>query len=240
MGRFAPEMTTPQGPVRLGVFGGTFDPIHLGHLRSAEEIRERFELTRVLFVPAAWPPHKEATHLLDPAHRLRMTELATAGNDAFAVSTIEIDVPGPSYSIDTLGALQTEHGPESDLYFIIGADAFMEIHTWKDLEGLLGAANFVVTSRPGSPVQEMLHVLEKTVTSRWPHLTFTAGFDERSGVDTLQAIPSKKIIHLVPIIHLDISSTDIRQRARSGHSIRYLVPEPVEEYIHRNALYKES
>lgn len=233
-------MTTPQGPVRLGIFGGTFDPIHLGHLRSAEEIRERFELSRVLFVPAARPPHKEAAHLIDPAHRLRMTELATAENDAFAVSTIEMDTAGPSYSIDTLGVLQAELGPESGLYFIIGADAFMEIHTWKDVEGLLQTANFVVTSRPGSPVEELVHILDKTITSRWPHLTSTAGFDERTGVETLQAAPSKKLIYLVPIIHLDISSTDIRQRVRSGRSIRYLVPELVEEYIHCHALYKDS
>ena len=150
-------MTIPEGPVRLGILGGTFDPIHLGHLRAAEEIRERFELTQVLFVPAARPPHKEAGHLIDPTHRLRMTELATNENNAFAVSTIEIDTPGPSYSIDTLGTLQAKLGPKSDLYFIIGADAFMEIHTWKDVEGLLQATNFVVMSRPGSPVQELFH-----------------------------------------------------------------------------------
>jgi nicotinate-nucleotide adenylyltransferase len=233
-------MTAPQEPVRLGVFGGTFDPIHIGHLRSAEDIRERFELTRVLFVPAARPPHKEPGHLIDPSHRLHMTELATAGNDAFAVSTIEMETPGPSYSIDTLGALQAELGPQADLYFIIGADAFMEIHTWKDVEGLFGATNFVVTSRPGSSVQDLVHILDKTVTPRWPHLTFTAAFDERFGVETLRTPQSEKTIYLAPIIHLDISSTDIRQRVRSGRSIRYLVPEPVEEYIDRHYIYKES
>ncbi len=233
-------MTTPEGPVRLGILGGTFDPIHLGHMRAAEEIRERFELNQVLFVPAARPPHKETGHLIDPNHRLRMTELATAENDAFAVSTIEIDTPGPSYSIDTLWTLKTELGSQSDLYFIIGADAFMEIHTWKDIDGLLQATNFVVMSRPGSPVQELFHVLEKTVTSRWPHLTFAFELDESCGVETLQAAPSQKVIYLVPIVHLDISSTDIRQRVRSGRSIRYLVPAPVEEYIRRQALYKES
>ena len=94
--------------------------------------------------------------------------------------------------------------------------------------------------RPGSPVQELFHVLEKTVTSRWPHLTFTFGLDESYGVETLQAAPSQKVIYLVPIVHLDISSTDIRQRVRSGRSIRYLVLAPVEEYIRRQALYKDS
>ncbi|MFQ5893616.1 MAG: nicotinate-nucleotide adenylyltransferase, partial [Nitrospinota bacterium] len=203
-------MTTPRQPVRLGIFGGTFDPIHLGHLRSAEEIRDRFGLAQVLFVPAARPPHKDPSHLVEPIHRLRMTELATADNDTFAVSSVEMDVPSPSYSIDTLGKLQNERGPLAELYFIIGADAFLEIHTWKDVEGLFQATHFVVTSRPGSPVRDLVHILEKTVTARWPALTFTVGFDERTGVETLQAAPSEKFIYLTPIVHLDISATDIR------------------------------
>ena len=233
-------MTGPHTSVRRGVFGGTFDPIHLGHLRSAEEVRERLGLAEVLFVPSARPPHKRISHVIEPLHRLRMTELATADNGAFAVSPLELERPGPSYSIDTLKKLQEEGGPAMELYFIMGADAFMEIHTWKDVEGLLRAAHFVVTSRPGYPVKELLQNLEKNVTARWPALIFRLGYDPAYEVETLHAAPSDKSIYLVPITHLDISATDIRQRIRLGHSIRYLVPESVERYINQHGLYGES
>ncbi|MFQ5893508.1 MAG: nicotinate-nicotinamide nucleotide adenylyltransferase, partial [Nitrospinota bacterium] len=130
--------------------------------------------------------------------------------------------------------------PLAELYFIIGADAFLEIHTWKDVEGLFRTTHFVVTSRPGSTVHDLVHILEKTVTARWHALTFAVGFDERTGVATLQAAHSEKVIYLAPIVHLDISATDIRQRVGEGRSIRYLVHESVEDYIRRHALYKES
>jgi nicotinate-nucleotide adenylyltransferase len=226
--------------IRLGVFGGTFDPIHSGHLRSAEEVRERFDLTEVLFVPSARPPHKEASFVIDPIHRLQMSELATADNDAFSVCHLELQRPGPSYSIDTINKLQQEKGTNAVLYFIMGADAFMEIHTWKDVERLFKSAHFLVTSRPGYPVHELLHTLEKTVTSRWSALKFQLSFDSDFGVETLQAAPSDRSIFIVPITHLDISATDIRQRVAKGRSIRYLVPEPVERYINQHALYRES
>ena len=232
-------MTVPREPVRLGVLGGTFDPIHMGHLRSAEELRERFGLSEVLFVPAARPPHKEATQLIDPAHRLRMTEAATADNDAFTVSSVEIERPGPSYTVDTMRELKRKTETPVELYFIIGTDAFMEIHSWKDVEGLFKLAHIVVTSRPGHPPQGLLHNLEKTITSRHPNLKFVSGFDEAYGTETLQAATSEKLIYLVPIVHLDISSTDIRERVGAGRSIRYLVPESVEHYIRRHSLYKE-
>jgi len=225
-------MTVPREPVRLGVLGGTFDPIHMGHLRSAEELRERFGLSEVLFVPAARPPHKEATQLIDPAHRLRMTEAATADNDAFTVSSVEIERPGPSYTVDTMRELKRKTETPVELYFIIGTDAFMEIHLWKDVDGLFKLAQFVVTSRPGHPPLGLLHNLEKTITSRHP-------FDEAYGTETLQAATSEKLIYLVTIVHLDISSTDIRERVRAGRSIRYLSPESVEHYIRRHSLYKE-
>lgn len=233
-------MADTRKPERIGIFGGTFDPIHVGHLRSAEEIREQFELSSVLFVPSARPPHKETAHVIDPAHRLRMTELALAENEALEVCPLELERPGPSYSIDTVKMLQNDRGEDALLYFILGADAFMEIHTWKDVPGLLRAAHFVVTSRPGYPVRELQQVLEKTVTSQWPELTFETGFDEDKAVETLRTEGSDKTIFLVPITLLDISATDIRQRVKSGRTIRYLVPDVVELYIRRNSLYRQE
>lgn len=232
-------MAPSKESVRCGILGGTFDPIHMGHLRSAEEIRERLELSEVLFVPSARPPHKEPANVIDPAHRLRMTELATADNEAFSVCSLEIDRPGPSYSIDTIRNLQEERGLQADLYFILGADALMEIHTWKDVPGLLQSAHFVVTSRPGYPIQELLHNLEKTVTSQWPAFEFQTNVSPSFGVETLQTETSDKSILLVPITLLDISATEIRNRVKSGRSIRYLVPASVEQYIYQHSLYRE-
>lgn len=233
-------MSSAQRPLRYGILGGTFDPIHLGHLRSAEEVREWFELDQVLFIPAARPPHKEAANIIDPTHRLRMTQLATADNDHFDISTSEIERPGPSYSIDTLRKLIEERGLKAEPYFIMGADAFLEIHTWRDVEGLFATTNFVVTSRPGYKVKELLHVLEKVVTPQWPTLTFSLGYDESRKLETIRAASTKKHIFILPITHLDISATDIRRRVRAGRSIRYLVPESVEHYIRQHALYKEN
>lgn len=232
-------MAPSQESLRCGIFGGTFDPIHLGHLRSAEEIRERLELSAALFVPAARPPHKETDQIIDPSHRLRMTELATAENKYFEVCSLEIDRPGPSYSIDTIRKLQEERGEGTGLYFILGADAFMEIHTWKNVPGLFQSTHFVVTSRPGYPIQELLHNLEKTVTPQWPALKFQSGYNSVFGVETIQAENSEKSVLLIPITHLDISATDIRNRVKSGGSIRYLVPESVERYISQHSLYRE-
>lgn len=198
---------------RIGVMGGTFDPIHHGHLVAAEGARHRYGLERVLFVPAACSPHKAGQAVTPGHHRLAMALLATVSNPWFDVSALELERPAPSYTIDTLRALQAALGPETELYFITGADAILEILRWRDPEALLRAARFVAATRPGYAPERL-----EAVTARLPA-------DLRGRVEYLE-VPA-----------LAISSTDLRRRVREGMPIRYLVPEPVEHYIRKNGLY---
>lgn len=192
--------------------GGTFDPIHYGHLVVAEEVRHQFGLAKVIFVPAARPPHKEVKEISEPYHRVNMAKLATASNEYFEVSTIEVQRGGPSYTIDTVMALQEKYGVDT-VYFITGADAVLEILTWKEAERLLSICKFIAATRPGydlTKLEETLKPLSKGVL--------------------------KNIIPLeVPA--LSISSTDIRNRVREGRSIKYLLPEPVEKYLIDHGIY---
>jgi nicotinate-nucleotide adenylyltransferase len=209
---------------RLGIFGGTFNPIHLAHLRSAEEVREAQRLDGVLFVPSATPPHKRKYGLVSAEHRLSMVRLAIAGNPYFKVSTIEIDRPGRSYSVDTLRALRTRMSSIS-FTFIMGLDAFREIDTWKEYERVFELADLVVTSRPPLGEPELRRALPVAVRAR---VCYRNGqLEHRTG---------NRII-FQRVSGLDISASAIRQRCRRGLSIRYLVPAVVERYITRHGLY---
>ena len=196
---------------RLGVFGGTFDPIHIGHLVAAEAARDAFQLDRVLFVPAARPPHKLGQVRATPEQRLQMTILATADNPAFAVSRLEIDRPGPSYTIDTLRDLAAENAG-CHLHFITGADAVLELASWREPEALLDVAEFIAVARPGAAAERVA--------------AFAATLGRRGARIRYLAIPA-----------IDISSHELRSRVRAGQSIRYLVPAEVAEYILREGLY---
>lgn len=200
---------------RLGVMGGTFDPVHYGHLVTAEEARVQFNLDRVLFVPNRFPPHKASKDVTDPEHRFRMTALAVAGNEWFAVSRIEIDRPGPSYTIDTITELRRQY-ETSDLYYITGADAILQIirGEWERSAELLTLCQFIAASRPGFPID--VHDLRRyNVSGRL--------------LDNL---------HVIEIPALAISSTDIRARVAAGRPIRYLLPDPVAAYIADHGLYR--
>lgn len=197
--------------VSIGLMGGTFDPIHWGHLILAEQARERFSLETVLFVTAADPPHKPGQVVAGAEHRHEMTCLAVRGNDHFDASAIEIDRPGPSYTIDTLKRILDMWGHETSVRLLVGADEARDMMTWRDPYGIQKLATIVVANRPGHPVEEALAGLPGDFAGR---------------VEPLE-IPG-----------IDISSTDIRERVRSGRSIRYLVPEPVESYISRMDLYR--
>lgn len=199
--------------MRIGLMGGTFDPIHAGHLILAEQARERFGLTRVLFVTAASPPHKLGEHVSDAAHRLEMTRLAVADNEFFECSTIEIDRPGPSYTIDTVRQIPELFGPGTEVYLLVGADEGRDLMSWREPYEIQKLASIVVANRPGLPVLAVVASLPE---------------DFARGIVPLE-MPG-----------VDISSTDLRERVRSGRSVRYLVPRPVEEYIWANGLYRES
>jgi nicotinate-nucleotide adenylyltransferase len=199
--------------LRIGLMGGTFDPIHAGHLILAEQARERFGLTQVLFVTAASPPHKLGEPVTDAADRLEMTRLAVADNELFTCSTIEIDRPGPSYTIDTVKEIMELYGPGTQLYLLLGADEGRDLMSWREPYEIQKLASIVVANRPGMPVFAV--------------------------IDSLPSDFAKGIVPL-EMPGVDISSTDLRERVRSGRSVRYLVPRPVEEYIWAKGLFKEK
>lgn len=196
---------------RMGIFGGTFDPVHIGHLIVAETIMHEFALDKVIFIPAASPPHKQGRIITPFHHRYAMTQLAIQSNDRFLVSDMEMHRSGPSYSRDTLAELIAEHGDDTDFYFIVGADSVVSLHTWNRIDELLAMCHFVGASRPGC-LPDMMEL--------------------RGRFGKLAAK-----IHCLETPELQISSTDIRQRVRQGKPIRYIVPDAVEDYIYREKLY---
>ncbi|MBO8168794.1 MAG: nicotinate-nucleotide adenylyltransferase [Thermoanaerobacteraceae bacterium] len=200
---------------RLGIMGGTFDPIHYGHLVTAEEARGRFNLDKVVFVPSGKPPHKKGYRVTEARHRYLMTILAVATNPYFEVSRVEIDRSGYSYTVDTVNQFY-EHFDDVELYFITGADAILEILTWKNVEELLSKTNFIAATRPGIELTQLDEVVKKL------------------------PVPAYDVIHPLEVPAMAISSTDIRSRVAEKRSIKYLLPEAVEHYIYKNRLYVED
>jgi nicotinate-nucleotide adenylyltransferase len=215
--------------VKIGVLGGSFDPIHLGHLRSAEEVREALELELVYFVPAANPPHKPERRLADGQARLAMVELATAGNPCFRASSLEIDRGGVSYSVDTLAALSAI-SPAAELSFIVGMDAFREMQTWRDVPRIFELASVVVTSRPPVAVEPSITHLPVAARESFCYDPSTLSYRHRSG----------NSIRFLPITGIDVSATAVREHVRQHRSIRYLVPAEVERFIAENRLYLQD
>ena len=197
-------------PQKIGVMGGTFDPVHFGHLVTAEAALSEFNLDRVLFVPSGQPPHKNPNLVGDSEHRYLMTICATLTNPAFDVSRVEIERTGATYTVDTLRLLQQEYGSNSHLYFITGADVIADVMNWKNSVEVLSMAGFIAATRPGYHFPECAR--------QW--------FLEHG-----------KELHEMEVPAMAISSTDIRQRIKAGKPIRYLVPESVEYYIRKNGLY---
>ena len=199
---------------RVGILGGTFDPIHIGHLMMAEAVRDEYELENVLFIPAAQPPHKLGRKISPAEDRYLMTVLATCSNPNFEVSDIEMNRPGPSYTIDTISQLITQYGKGTEFFFITGADAIQEIHTWDRIDELLELCHFIGASRQGC-LPDVNQIKES--------------FGELG----------KRKIHRLETPELEISSTDIRNRIKKGYSIKYIVPSCVEQYIYKEGLYKD-
>lgn len=204
--------------MRLGVMGGTFDPIHIGHLVAAEEARDRYELGKVIFVPSARPPHKGGVAHSSPGDRLEMVRLAIEGNPGMEVSDIEINREGLSFTIDTLHKLHEIYGGDADLYFITGADAILEILTWKKPEELFSQCRFIAVYRPGYSLTELEDYLR--------------------GLD-LNGEETERSVYQMEIPGIDVSSTSIRARVAGGKPFRYLVPDSVWLYIRENGLYLE-
>jgi nicotinate-nucleotide adenylyltransferase len=212
---------------RLGLFGGTFNPIHLGHLRAGLEIQEIFSLDQVLFMPTAIPPHKKNQDLLPFAHRLKMIRLAIAGYPFFKASDIEKRRKGKSYTIQTLRFFKKTYGTKAELFFIVGMDAFLEITTWKDYKELFALTHFVVMDRPGVRRSHIKEFLQKEVA---PEIIFYPK-------ENRFLLPRGFSVYLSPITLMDISSTRIRALRQKNQSVRYLLPEKVEDYILKKGLY---
>jgi nicotinate-nucleotide adenylyltransferase len=216
--------------MKIGLFGGTFDPIHWGHLRSAEEVSETYVLDRVYFIPAAIPPHKRDQTMAPARDRLRMVRLAVAKNPRFEVSTVEIVRPGISYSIDTIREFATRTHRSDSLYFIIGLDAFREIDTWKDFTAIFPLCNFIVTSRPGSQAVDPLKGTAIAVKKLFCYDSNSRSYRHESGTR----------IFFAELTDIAISASEIRALVRQGKSIRYLVPAEVEKYINLRGLYRDG
>ncbi len=214
---------------RIGIFGGTFNPIHAGHMRAAEIVQKKFILDKILFIPSYIPPHKKSVDIASPSDRLRMVELACAPHSRFIPSSIEIEAQEKSYSIITLEKIEKMY-PETWLFFILGIDAFLEIETWKEYEELLKRCSFIVVSRQGYRLKEAKDVLEGPYKERMYE------FPE-SGESETDLLSSYRIF-LLPIDSLNIASTEIRKRAKKGLSLKGMVPESVEVYIEKNRLYQ--
>ena len=212
--------------MRLGILGGTFDPIHLGHLRLAEEVGEGFNLNTVYLLPAASPPHKGRKSVTPFHHRFEMTKLGVEGSPLLVAFDLEARRQGLSYSIETLKEFHRLFPSNPELFFILGTDAFQEIETWKHYQELFNYAHFVVVQRPGIPARKMEERL------------FSLGVPFRKEEENRFIGPSGLTVIYLEATLLDISSTGIREKAAAGKSIRYLVPESVRCYIVEYGLYR--
>ncbi|MCA1790568.1 MAG: nicotinate-nucleotide adenylyltransferase [Thioalkalivibrio sp.] len=206
----------------IGVLGGTFDPIHFGHLRPALEVHECLGLCELRFIPSHEPPHRGAPAAA-ARHRLAMVERAIAGVPGFMVDSRELDRSGPSYTVDTLRSLRDEIGSDRPLLLIMGLDAFAGLDTWHRWREIPALAHVVVARRPGSSIPKHAAYLERAAATESP----SALEDRAAGLVLFQ-----------PVTQLDISATDIRKRLRAGHSPRYLLPDSVRRYINEHDLYQ--
>lgn len=213
--------------MHLGLLGGTFNPIHLGHLRGMEVARETFKLEKAYFIPAALPPHKDVKIEVSPAHRLEMVRLAIRDNPVFSVSDVELSREGKSYSIDTILHFRKQY-PEAELFFVVGLDSFLEVHTWKRYQDLFSLCHFVVLNRIGSKRRKLIDLTPRA---------FWADFHHGKNANHWVHAPSGRSTHFLDRPLMDISSSEIRQRIRTGRSIRYMMQEEVEAYVHENGFY---
>ena len=214
-------------PLRLGILGGTFDPVHLGHLRAAEEAMEFLGLDGVNFVPAAVPPHKQEKNILPFESRWRMLQLAVGGNPRFHLSDMELRMHGKSYTVNSLRQFRREN-PGAELFFLVGCDAFLEMDTWREYREIFGLAGIVVLCRPGCNQDEILTFATGKVSGLYETVPGTGQIRH----------PELCSIYNLLNTRMDISSTRIRELAAEGQSIRYLVPDDVWSYIGENSLYR--
>ena len=222
--------------MNIALFGGTFDPIHSGHLRAAKAAARRFGLDQVRFVPAAHPPHKQADRLTAFAHRYAMVALACASDARFVPSLLEAPEPGerPQYTIQTVRRARRALGQRDRLFFLIGVDAFLDLPHWKQWRSLLDLADFIVVSRPGSDAGKIWSVLPPGMTLRAPDAR------SRELASSIQIRLRKSTLRILRGVDMRVASRDIREAIGRGRRISGLVPPVVEQYIRKTSLYTKG
>ena len=220
--------------MRIGLFGGTYNPVHFGHLRSALEVKEGFELDEVILIPAALPPHKLSGEVAEAADRLLMLRLALEDTAGLKLSDVELKRPGPSYTIDTVQYFKRTLPPESRIFLIMGLDAFLEIDTWKSYEELLQQVPFIIINRPkagseayGFRREALKDYLKATISADYAFVESRRGF----------CCPNKQPVYVFEVTALDISSTAVRRLIKKDRSVEYLMPQKVAEFIKSKGIY---
>ena len=213
---------------RIGAYGGTFDPVHNGHVEVARAIAQEFELDRLLLIPAHRPPHKDASSITDAYHRYAMAVLATLDEPRVSVSTIELEAPDKPYSFETVERLKQAYGSQTELFFVLGADSFEEINTWREPERLLDGANVVAVTRPGYEVR----------VSHLPGPMQASIVDLRGGTALKHEHLNGFRVYVTDCVNNDVSSTEIRRRVGAGESIEEFVPAGVASYVEKYGLYR--
>ncbi|MFO7666785.1 MAG: nicotinate-nucleotide adenylyltransferase [Desulfobacterales bacterium] len=220
---------------RIGLLGGTFNPVHFGHLRSAVEVQHRFALESVCFIPSLLPPHKDSSCVADAMDRLEMIRMAISGYPALTVSDVELKRSGPSYTIDTVKHFKSFQTDQTDFYLIVGLDAFLEIDTWKSFRELFGLVPFIVMSRPGLNYEDSATELKNL--GDYLNSKISTGY-YFSKQDSCYMHKANKPVYIFEVSLIDISSTKIRRMVQKGEPISFLVPANVELFIKSRDLYR--
>jgi nicotinate-nucleotide adenylyltransferase len=215
--------------VRVGLFGGTFNPVHWGHLKTADEIRKIFDLTRVIFIPTNISPHKEPEEVVPAHHRLKMLDLVVEDNPYFFTSDVELKRHDRSYSIETITYFTQTLGKDLDLFFILGMDAFLEINTWKNYQELFSLCNFIVMTRPGYEVKGIHNGIPSQLMNDFTYMPDEKRFIHRSRLS----------IYFKEVTPIDISSCSIRALMKNNLSINTMLPEKVKHYIEEHKFYRD-
>jgi nicotinate-nucleotide adenylyltransferase len=220
--------------MRIGLFGGTFDPIHIGHLKAAAEVQETFALNKIMFIPSALPPHKTTDGVTKAESRIEMTRLAVSDHPDFTVSNIELERTGISYTIDTVRYLMSTMGEATSFYFILGLDAFFEIETWKSYKTLFRLIPFIVMTRPFNEHQKESDVEKKI--DLYIKSKISQGY-RHNALKSCFIHDDNQTISIFNVSPMEISSTEIRNLIQKGMPFQSLVPEKVESYIKSKGLY---
>jgi nicotinate-nucleotide adenylyltransferase len=218
---------------RVAIYGGTFDPVHKGHVAVARAVLQLFELDEVLFVPACVPPHKRNAKVTSPFHRFAMLSLATEDDQQLRISTSDLDVPNEPYAVETVARIRKSVGKDTDLFFLMGADSWLEIESWHDWRRLIELCHFIVMTRPG-------YELDSTALPNMPITVLDVRGESGRHRDTMRSYYQKPHAFITDKVMMDISASSIRAAARSGETerLREMVPDAVAKYIEKYGLYR--